>query len=118
LACDAFHATRWVSAADDEQPWIRFELPRSVRANSVLLSQADSTLAMRGRHGAIHRLSLSINQSDPIEVDMGPDPLQQVRVDLGRALRVRTIEVTILDSTPGATVRGIGFSGIELQRLP
>ena len=118
LACDASHATRWVAAPEDEQPWIRFELTRSVRANSVLLSQADSTLAMRGRHGAIHRLSLSINQSDPIEVDMGPDPLQQVRVDLGRALRVRTIEVTILDSTPGATVRGIGFSGIELQRLP
>jgi hypothetical protein len=117
-ACDAFHATRWIAAPDDEKPWIRFELPRSVRANSVLLSQADSTLAMRGRHGAIHRLSLCINQSDPIEVDMGPDPLQQVRVDLGRALRVRTIEVTILDSTPGGTVGGIGFSGIELQRIP
>jgi hypothetical protein len=117
-ACDELHATRWLAAADDEAPWIRFQLARAVRADRVLLAQADSTLAMRGHHGAIARLSLSVNGDDPIEVEMGPDPLRQVAVDLPRARRVRSLEITVLDSTPGAKTRGVGFSGIELHRRP
>ncbi|MDP6538338.1 MAG: hypothetical protein QF903_04380 [Planctomycetota bacterium] len=117
-ACDPLHATRWVAAPDDPAPWIRFELARAVRADRVVLAQADSTLALRGHHGAIARLSLSVNGAEPIEVDMGPDPLRQVAVDLDRAQRVRSLEITVLDSTPGANVRGVGFTGIELHRRP
>jgi len=37
-----------------------------------------------------------------------------VRVDLGRTARVSNIRVSVLESTPGGEVHGVGFSGIEL----
>lgn len=117
MACDEPHLTRWVAAADDEAPWIELKLPRRARGNTLLLAQAGSTLALRGHYGAIRRAAVRINGGKPIEVDLGPDPLRMVRVDLGRTARISTIRVSVLEASPGAEVRGAGFSGIELYHL-
>ena len=97
------------------QPWLK--LPRRARGNTLLLAQAGSTLALRGHYGAIRRAAVRINGGKPIEVDLGPDPLRMVRVDLGRTARISTIRVSVLEASPGAAVHGAGFSGIELYHL-
>ncbi len=116
-ACDEPHLTRWVSKADDEAPWIQLSLARRTRANTILLAQANSTLSLRGHFGAIKRAAVSINGGKPIEVDMGPDEMKMVQVDLGKTARISTIKVSVLEYTPGGKVHGVGFSGIELYRL-
>jgi hypothetical protein len=116
-ACDEPHLTRWVSGADDKAPWIQLSLPQRARANTLLLAQANSALSLRGHFGAIKRVAISINGGRPIEADMGPDEMGMIQVDLGRALRISTIKVSILEYTPGGVVHGVGFSGIELYRI-
>lgn len=116
FACDDLHSTRWVCADGDDRPWIHFKLTRGARADSLVLSQANSTLAMRGEFGAIQKVGVSINGNAPVEVDMGPDDLDQVRVDLGHTVRVRELEVAILELTRGRDGQGAGFSGVKLIR--
>ena len=70
---------------------------------------------MRGKWGAIRKIQVSLNGGKPIEVDMDPDDLRQVRVDLGKKLRVRELEIKILEFTPGKSGAGVGFSGVELR---
>jgi hypothetical protein len=116
-ACDEPHLTRWVSGADDKAPWIQLSLARRTRANTILLAQANSALSLRGHFGAIKRAAISINGDEPIEVDMGPDEMRMIQVDLGTTARISTIKVSVLEYTPGGNVHGVGFSGIELYRL-
>ena len=116
-ACDEPHLTRWVSGADDKAPWIQLSLARRARANTLLLAQANSALSLRNHFGAIKRAAISINGGKPIEVDMGSDEMKMVQVDLGKTLRISTIKISALEYTPGGSVHGVGFSGIELYRL-
>jgi len=116
-ACDEPHLTRWVSGADDKAPWIQLSLARRTRANTILLAQANSALSLRGHFGAIKRAAISINGGKPIEVDMGTDEMKMIQVDLGKVLRISTIKISVLEYTPGGSVHGVGFSGVELYRL-
>jgi len=116
-ACDEAHITRWVSGAEDKAPWIELTLARPARANTLVLAQASSALSLRGHFGAIRRVAVSVNGGKPVEVDMGPDEMRMIQVDLGRTRRISTIKISILAYTPGGKVHGVGFSGIELQRL-
>ena len=72
---------------------------------------------MRGHFGAIKRLAVSVNKGKPLEVDMGPDEMKMIQIDLGKTVRVRQIKISALEFTPGSNGRGVGFSGIELHRL-
>jgi len=117
LAFDESHTTRWVSASGDKAPWIQVDLTRRARANTLVLAQANSALSMRGHFGAIRRLALSVNGDKPLEVDMGPDEMKMIQIDLGKTVRVRQIKISALEFTPGSNGRGVGFSGIELHRL-
>ena len=112
-AVDGVHSTRWVCTAEDSEPWIHVKLGRPVRASAVLLSQANSKLSMRGQYAAVRRIALSINRGKPVEVDLGPDDLRQVRIELDRRTRIRELQVTILQRAP--TGAPAGFSGIELR---
>jgi hypothetical protein len=116
-ACDEPHLTRWVSGANDKAPWIQLSLARRARANTILLAQANSALSLRGHFGSIKRAAISINGGKPIEVDMGRDEMRMIQVDLGKTARISTIKVSVLEYTPGGSVHGVGFSGIELYRL-
>jgi len=112
-AVDGVHSTRWVCTAEDSEPWIHVKLGRPVRASAVLLSQANSKLSMRGQYAAVRRIALSINRGKPVEVDLGPDDLRQVRIELDRRTRIRELQVTVLQRAP--TGAPAGFSGIELR---
>jgi hypothetical protein len=112
-AVDGVHSTRWVCAAEDPEPWIHVKLGRPVRASAVLLSQANSKLSMRGQYAAVRRVALSINRGKPVEVDLGPDDLRQVRIELDRRTRIRELRVKVLLRAP--TGAPAGFSGIELR---
>jgi hypothetical protein len=112
-AVDGVHSTRWVCVAEDPEPWIHVKLGRPVRASAILLSQANSKLSMRGQYAAVRRIALSINRGKPVEVDLGPDDLRQVRIDLDRRTRIRELRVIVLQRAP--TGAPAGFSCIELR---
>ena len=68
---------------------------------------------MRGQYAAIRRIALSINRGKPVEVELGPDDLRQVRIELDRKTRIRELRVIVLQRAP--TGAPVGFSGIELR---
>ncbi|MCP3915324.1 MAG: hypothetical protein GY711_07195 [bacterium] len=115
LACDELLSTRWVCADADERPWIRFDLGRGVLAEELVLWQANSKLSMRGTWGSMRRVGVSINGRQPLEVDMGTDDLRGVRLEFAKPVRVRSLEITVLEFTRGSKGTGVGFSGVELR---
>jgi hypothetical protein len=114
-ACDALHSTRWVSGDGDAKPWIRFLPKQRVRANTLTLSQANSKLSMRGVCGAIQKIQVIVNGGKPLEVELETDDLKPTQVDLGKNLRIRELEIRLLEFTLGKEGRGVGFSGVELS---
>ena len=68
---------------------------------------------MRGQYAAVRRIALSINRGKPVEVDLGPDDLRQIRIELDRRTRVRELRVMVLQRAPAGA--SAGFSGIELR---
>lgn len=125
---DAFKAERvaddrqssgWLSADDDALPWIRLEPSKPVRASSLLLSHTFNPADPDRNHASrIQRVAVSINGSKSLlEVDMVPDDWRKTRVDLGRAQRIRTLELRVLEVRDGGTgMQGVGFAEVELQR--
>jgi hypothetical protein len=90
-----------------------------VRADTLVLAQADSHAAEVGRHPRVKRVAVRINNDkDALEVELAEDVIKPVRITLPKRVRVRLIEVEILDYAPGSEFKdGPGFSEIGLFDL-
>ncbi|MDP6409749.1 MAG: hypothetical protein QGI46_10265 [Planctomycetota bacterium] len=114
-ALDGLAPTHWVCDAKDEDPWLRIDLPRSVRADTLLLAPATSSIATSGDFDALRRANVRINDVD-LEVRFPENDLGQAVVELPKPMRVRRIEVHIADHSRGKRNRGqAGFSEVELR---
>lgn len=116
---DGYEASRWMAAPEDRAPSVRIELRRAVRADTLVLAQADSHAAEVGRHPRVKRVAVRINNDkDALEVELAEDVIKPVRITLPKRVRVRLIEVEILDYAPGSEFKdGPGFSEIGLFDL-
>ncbi|MDP6539956.1 MAG: hypothetical protein QF903_13460 [Planctomycetota bacterium] len=113
---DGHYGTRWHCATTDKQPWVKIDLPRSVRARAVALTHgwpaqkyADAARPFRGQ--------LVINGREEIGWEMDPDPMVKTNIDLGRTRRVRSLELRITEVLNGTLGRNaVGFSEVEVFR--
>ena len=114
-ACDGQDSTAWLAGADDALPSLRFELARPVRAERLVLGQAGSSATRARELDRLQRVEVVVNGEEPIVVELDPDPRRPHELDLGRRRRVRTLELRILESAPGARYPGArGFSEVAL----
>jgi hypothetical protein len=115
-AVDGFESTRWLCDANDEEPWLRIDLPRSVRADTLVLSPAASSIALQGSWDIVRRARVRLNDIE-LDVVFPENDLLRTVVPLPEEMRVRRIEVRILERFPSRKNRGrAGFSEIELRR--
>jgi hypothetical protein len=114
-AIDGLSPTHWVCDADDDEPWLRVDLARSVRARTLVLAPATSSIATRDDYDALHTARVRINDVE-VEVRFPEDPLERAVVTLDKPSRVRRLEIRILERSRGKRNRGrAGFSEIELR---
>jgi hypothetical protein len=116
-AVDGFESTSWLCDANDKEPWLRIDLPRSVRADTVVLGPAASSITTRGTWDVVRTASVRVNDID-LEVLFPEDDLLRAVVPLPEEMRVRRIEVRILERLSSHKNRGrAGFSEIELRLI-
>jgi len=116
-ALDGLQATAWVCAANAETPKLTLRWTKPARANRVVLYPADSNMLTAGQYDRVQRLAVTINRRRT-EVSCPEDPLAATVIDLGNSRTIRSIEVEILQRSPGTTHPGqAGFSEVALQRI-
>ncbi len=115
LAFDGSHATRWRSLASDAEPSLTLELSRAVRAGRLVLSHAQPWKAASGDPRAL-RVRLVVNDRTTLEVDVDPDPTLKTAIPFDKPISVKSLVLTVLDSSAPAVVAeaGPGFSEVEL----
>ena len=119
-AVDGMQATGWRAAVDDTAPRLTIELSKTVRANTLVLSQAhDFANQNAAAQSRVTRVRVTLNgKARPVfETLMNPDVRLKTVIDLQQPLRIRSLEIEVLEAThPGTQTSGaVGFNEVELQ---
>lgn len=119
-AVDGMQATGWRAAVEDSAPKLTIELSKTVRANTLVLSHAhDFANQNAAGQSRVARVRVTLNgKARPVfEASMNPDVRIKTVIDLGKPLRIRSLEIEVLEGThPGAGNPGaLGFNEVELQ---
>jgi hypothetical protein len=112
-AADSLARTRWRAGADDEEPWIKLELSTRIMANTLVIYQGPAKLKSRSEYAAIRRIEVLVDGIPLREVELGPDIMAPLVVDLGESMGIRSLELKILEREEGP--QPVGLSGIEIQ---
>ena len=113
--CDGYQASAWVAAAHDQEPSVSITFLKPVRADTVVLSPANSRLVDYAKFDAPRRIRLSVND-DTYELELPRDGLTALRYDLPRSVPVRRLEVRVLERERGTRFPGaVGWSEIGLE---
>jgi hypothetical protein len=112
---DASYAEGWKCAAEDLDPWVLFEIPKGVRAKTLrFVPNTNRSVEM----GAVRpsKLRVIVNKKDVYEIAVPADPLEKARLDFGKKVRIKQVEVHVLE-VHGAELGkvAIGFCEIELE---
>jgi len=115
-AVDGLQATRWLSKKDDAAPTLYLEFKHLQGGRALVLAQADSSLAERGRHARVKRVAISINDDkEELEADLDPGLLRPTVIPFPKKLRIRRLSIRILDYEPGrGAEEGVGFAEVGL----
>ena len=119
-AVDGMQATGWRAAVEDTAPKLTIELSKAVRVNTLVLSNAHD-FGDRNAEGQsrVARVRVTLNgKARPVfEVLMNPDVRLKTVIDLEQPLRIRSLEIEVLNAThPRAQSPGaVGFNEVELQ---
>ncbi|MFT4542774.1 MAG: hypothetical protein ACI841_003425 [Planctomycetota bacterium] len=115
-AIDGLASTRWLSSANDSRPKLTLTFKRSVKANTLVLCQADSNPAELGRHSRVTRVSLRVNGSKhATEATLDGDTLRPQSIEFPKTTKLRRLEIEILEFEPGDKLPDlVGFSEVGL----
>lgn len=116
-AVDGLWGTAWLCDAQDAAPEFEIRLKRGVRASHLLLGHARTRPRERANNPRPTRVEILLNRdTEPLVVEVDPDPQAKTVIDLGKArsvARVRLRIVEVADGTLGAAA--VGFGEVELQ---
>ncbi len=115
LLWDGAQGTNWLSAKDDEQPTLTFRFDKPVRANKLVLSNANSSILSTSNYDRATRIEVGINnQRKPKYVEITKGVYDSWVLDF-KTTRVRSLEIRILEREPGSAQPGVvGFGEVEL----
>ena len=120
LAVDGSLATAWICYPGDQLPRYELQFGRALRADTLLLTAPRQAPGGVPRFGRPRRMELYVNGSDeaiPFAVDS--DPMTKTVVGLGRAERVRSLELRVIDwpRTQDGQWTATGLAEVELQLI-
>lgn len=106
LAADAREGTAWVCAKDDPAPRLVLEFEKPIAATTLVLGQANSTIAFRNQFAAPTTAQVLVNGSKNALTVAFEDSLAPVRLELGKSVRVKRLDIAITGR------RGNGATGL------
>ncbi len=113
-ALDGLDGTAWLSAPDDPEPWLSFDLRSPIEATGVVLTPVASNLTNRDALDRVVRIELEINGGKS-SIDVGPDPLERIVIPFELPKKVRSLGVKIISRTPvGESLGSAGFAEVAL----
>jgi len=114
-AIDGFQSTKWLSAKDEATPTLTFKFDKPVRANTLVLSDANSSLLTSETYDHPTRIEVNINKRrKPLYIEITKGVLSNWHLSF-TTTGVRSLEIRILGREPGTTGAGtVGFSEVEL----
>ena len=114
-AIDGFQSTKWLSAKDEATPTLTFNFDEPVRANTLVLSDANSSLLTSETYDHPTRIEVNINKRrNPKYIEITKGVLSNWTLSF-KTTRLRSLEIRILGREPGTTGAGVvGFSEVEL----
>ena len=115
-AFDGKHDTRWECASNDANPSLKIRLRRSTRAGRMLFSHAWPRLNEK-QLARVARFEVVINGRDTYTVTMDPHVLRKTELRFAKPIKVREIDIRILDARDGAVgSHKLGFSEVQLLK--
>ena len=116
-AIDGHEVTAWFCAATDTAPVLTIAPKRAGRANRGVIAQAPPDPLDVGKADYAQRVSLRINKTSArYEVTAPLDRRAPTVIDLGKDLRIKHLEVYLLDRAVGAAWPGrAGINELQLQ---
>lgn len=115
-ASDGLESSRWLFAANDAHPALTIELQSTVKANTIVLSQAYNKPASAGLFDKITQVEIVINNQKPQRFDLDPDDMKPTAIPLGKIFTITRIEVRVVARVKNGAQPGIGgFSEITLE---
>jgi hypothetical protein len=116
-AIDGHEVTAWFCGASDQEPSLTIDLRRALRINRVVIAQAPPDPLDVGKADYAQRVSLRMDKDkDRYEVTAPVDRRAPTVIDLGKDVRVRRIEIQLLDRIPGSDWPGrAGINEVLLQ---
>ncbi len=112
---DGAQGTCWLSAKGEEVPTLTFSFEKPVRANTLVLNDANSTNLNPDTYDRATKIEVNINnQRKPKYVEVTPGVLSSWTLKF-KTTRVRSLVIRVLEREPGSTQTGIvGFGEVEL----
>ncbi|MBI3819089.1 MAG: hypothetical protein HY286_10395 [Planctomycetes bacterium] len=115
-AADGLESSRWLFAANDARPTLTIELQNSIKANTLVFTQAFNKPASGGLFDKITQVEIVINNNKPFKADLDADDAKPTAVSLGRVFTITRIEVRVVARVKNASQPGIGgFSEVTLE---
>lgn len=115
-AVDGRQATRWVCDAKDAKPRLTLKWTRWIEAERVILEQAVANAFEKGMFDDIRRVEVAVNGRDRFEVTMAEDVFQPTTVAFPRKMRIRRLDVTVLERKKGWAWPGqAGLTEVRLE---
>ncbi len=117
-AVDNSQVGSWVCKDGDAVPELEITLKRPVKADRLLLSHSQIVRANNARTNLPTRVEVLVNgRGDPIVAALAGNRLIKSEVALGRATKIRSLRIRILDQSAAAdpTLTAVGFAEVELQ---
>jgi len=116
-AFDGFEATRWLCEEKDATPTITMQLPKAVKARSLVLGPAQNNAYLRGEFARITKLSVRINkEKEPFVIEVRGDELEPIVHTFAKETPISRLEIRILGRENGRAGARAGFSDIHLEK--
>lgn len=116
-AFDGFEATRWLCEEKDAAPTITMQLPKAVKARSLVLGPAQNNAYLRGEFARITKLSVRINkEKEPFVIEVRGDELEPIVHTFAKETPISRLEIRILGRENGRAGARAGFSDIHLEK--
>lgn len=115
-AADGYQATGWLAAANDERPRLTIRPERALRPESIAFAHYDASFQSQDQHDRATRIAVIVNGGDErYEVELDPRSIEMTRWEFPKRLRVREIEIEILERAAGQRWPGlVGFGEVIL----
>jgi len=111
-AIDGMQSVSWLSKDNQPKPWIRIDLERPIRVDTLLLAH---TKTATSRGSRILKVKVTINGKNVLGVvDMVMDDRRKTVWPFPAAKNVRALRLDVVE-TRVAGLKGVGFSEVELQ---